>query len=70
MHAAILVRYCRHYTTEVPNPPGGLFEPGLAGMPAVVAAYKAIGKEIISGNQGDIDFGLFGLPADDEELLT
>jgi hypothetical protein len=48
-----------HYTTRSAGP--GPFEPGLSGMPAVFAAYKAIGKEIVSGRQGDIDFTQFGL---------
>jgi hypothetical protein len=47
-----------HYTQR--GSPGP-FEPGLSGMPAVFAAYKAIGKEIVSGRQGDIDFTQFGL---------
>ena len=33
----------------------------MVGMPAVLAAYKAIGKEIISRRQGEIDFSQFGL---------
>ena len=53
--------WCRHYTTRGENPPHSEFEPGLEGMPAVLAAYQAIGKEIISGQQRDIDFGGFGL---------
>ena len=49
-----------HFTTMGP-PAGGLFEPGMAGMPAVLAAYQAIGEEIISGRQANIDFAQFGL---------
>lgn len=30
-------------------------------MPLVLAAYKAIGEEIVTGRQGDIDFERFGL---------
>lgn len=48
-----------HYNVD--SAVGGPFEPGLVGMPAVLAAYKAIGKEIVSGRQGDIDFRQFGL---------
>jgi hypothetical protein len=55
----------RHYTSNGENPPYSDFEPGLEGMPAVLAAYKTIGKEIISGEQRDIDFGQFGLPGED-----
>ena len=40
---------------------GGPFQPGMVGMPAVLAAYKAIGKEIVSRRQGEIDFSQFGL---------
>lgn len=46
-----------HYTTEGV----GLFEPGMSGVPQVFAAYKAIGAEIVSGRQADIDFARFGL---------
>ena len=53
-----------HYTSNGENPPYSEFEPSLEGMPAVLAAYKAIGQEIISGEQREIDFGEFGL---DEE---
>ena len=51
----------RHFTSNGENPPYSEFEPGLAGFPAVLAAYQAIGREIISGEQRDIDFGRFGL---------
>ena len=51
----------RHFTSNGESPPHSNFEPGMAGMPAVLAAYQAIGKEIISGAQRDIDFGRFGL---------
>lgn len=44
-----------HYT----GASGGPFQPGLVNMPAVLAAYKAIGKEIVSGRQGAIDFSQF-----------
>ena len=30
-------------------------------MPAVLAAYQAIGREIVSGELRAIDFGRFGL---------
>ena len=56
-----------HFNVDSPAGPSGLggpFEPGLAGMPALLAAYKAIGKEIVSERQGDIDFTQFGLPHD------
>jgi hypothetical protein len=33
-------------------------QPGLAGMPLVLDAYKKIGAEIVSGRQADIDFGV------------
>ena len=59
-----------HYNTDTAagaKRPGGPFEPGLAGMPAVLAAYKAIGREIVSGQQRDIDFRQFGLHEEDEE---
>ena len=51
----------RTYNDVITSAGTGLFEPGLSGMPAVFAAYKAIGAEIISGNQSDIDFAQFGL---------
>lgn len=37
---------------------GGEYEPGLLGMPSVLRAYQAIGREILSGKQGAVDFGL------------
>ena len=33
----------------------------------MLAAYKAIGREIVSGQQRDIDFRQFGLHEEDEE---
>ena len=39
-----------HYTGTTP----GFFEPGLVGLPAVLSAYRAIGKEIVSGRQADL----------------
>ena len=50
-----------HYTSNGENPPHGDFEPGMEDMPAVLAAYQAIAREIISGELRDIDFGRFGL---------
>jgi hypothetical protein len=47
-----------HGQINLPTPPGSQFQPGLVGMPAVLAAHKEIGKEIISSRQGDIDFSL------------
>jgi hypothetical protein len=40
-----------HYTSS--GKPGR-FQPGLDGMPAVLAAYKRIGAEIVSGRQRDL----------------
>ena len=37
---------------------GGEYEPGLLGLPSVLRAWQAIGREILSGKQGAIDFGL------------
>ena len=36
----------------------GMFEPGMPKLPKVMAAYKKIGAEILSGRQADIDFGV------------
>jgi hypothetical protein len=42
----------------------------MVGMPAVLAAYKAIGKEIVSGRQGEIDFSQFGLHGGGNSVTT
>jgi hypothetical protein len=59
--ADVDITLCRHYTSNGENPPHGDFEPGMEDMPAVLAAYQAIGREIISGELRAIDFGRFGL---------
>ena len=37
---------------------GGKYEPGLLGLPKVLRAWQSIGRQILSGEQGDVDFGL------------
>ena len=48
-----------YYSTAKPGA-GVAFQPGLSELPQLLAAWQAIGREIVSGRQGDIDFG--GLP--------
>ena len=47
-----------HWDTRSATDP--MFEPGLEGMPHLLAAYEAIGKEIVGGTLADIDFNRFG----------
>lgn len=37
---------------------GGKYEPGLLGLPQVLRAWQSVGRQILSGEQGDVDFGL------------
>ena len=39
-----------------PAVPDAQFAPGLEHMPALLDAYKTIGREIVSGRLGDVSF--------------
>lgn len=48
-----------HYYSTAKVGGGVPFQPGLSELPGLLAAWQAIGREIISGQQRDIDFERF-----------
>jgi hypothetical protein len=46
---------------------GEEYEPGLLGLPTVLRAWQGVGRQILSGKQGDVDFGLPTVKTDDAE---
>jgi hypothetical protein len=50
-----------HYYSTAKREAGVAFQPGLSELPQLLAAWQAIGREIISGQQRDIEFRRFGL---------